>query len=225
MGAGVAVVRVLVLADEDNELRVAHILAAERSVDSVTYMGTARSATLQRVEDPMGFDVVVGRGRRCLEIAAKIGGAAVTSEQVDLSPAPTVCGASLLGAGLAMAARLESHGTEVERVAIAHPEGPNLGGITIDFPKPVGRASATVLVEDPVELVTAASPNGWSAIVVTASDRQQAVVDDHQFLSAVCLAAGIALVPPAGVVRVWDSPKAYLTRAEEMGLVAAERHP
>jgi hypothetical protein len=47
------------------------------------------------------------------------------------------------------------------------------------------------------------------------------VVDDHLFLTTIALGAGIALVPPAGIVRVWDSPQTYLSRAETMGLVAA----
>ena len=37
------------------------------------------------------------------------------------------------------------------------------------------------------------------------------------------LAAGVALLPPAGIVKVWDVPHVYLARAESMGLVAAKR--
>jgi hypothetical protein len=40
---------------------------------------------------------------------------------------------------------------------------------------------------------------------------------------AICLAAGVSLIPPAGIVKVWDSPDAYLSKAETMGLVAAQR--
>jgi hypothetical protein len=42
-------------------------------------------------------------------------------------------------------------------------------------------------------------------------------------LAAICLAAGLAVVPPAGVIQVWDMPGPYLAAAEEMGLVAAAR--
>jgi hypothetical protein len=52
----------------------------------------------------------------------------------------------------------------------------------------------------------------------------QAVVDEYRFLQAIALAAAVSLVPPAGIVRVWDSPQVYLARAEAMGLVAAERY-
>jgi hypothetical protein len=58
-------------------------------------------------------------------------------------------------------------------------------------------------------------------VLVEGNGTRQAVVDDHLFLTTIALGAGIALVPPAGIVRVWDSPQTYLSRAETMGLVAA----
>jgi hypothetical protein len=72
-------------------------------------------------------------------------------------------------------------------------------------------------------VLSAASQAPWAALVVESNAGDQAVVDDHRFVAAVCLAAGIALVPPAGIVKVWDVPGPYLAKAEAMGLVAAQR--
>ena len=43
------------------------------------------------------------------------------------------------------------------------------------------------------------------------------MVDEHRFLMAICLAAGVALLPPAGIVKVWDVPDPYLAKAEKHG--------
>ena len=124
---------------------------------------------------------------------------------------------------LAIAARLEADGSDVLRVAIAHPGGSSLGGVGLSFPSPVGRARGTVLSEAPLNVVSASTQEPWAAIVVETNTGDQAVVDEHRFLVAICLAAGVALLPPAGIVKVWDVPHVYLAKAESMGLVAAKR--
>ena len=72
-------------------------------------------------------------------------------------------------------------------------------------------------------MVAAATPEPWAAIVVESDLGDEAVVDENRFLTAICLAAGVALLPPAGIVKVWDVPNPYLAKAEKMGLVAAKR--
>lgn len=215
--------KVLVLADQEFELRVAHILTSESGVEGVSFLGDARSSVIQRVESPVGHDLVVGYGSKVFEVAAQSGAAVITAAEVDVSPVPAVVGASLRGLGLAMAARLESSGVRVDRVATAEPNGHPSGSEKVGFPKPVGRTSGVQLVDRPVRVVESNSPAPWAAVMVEAGRKGQAVVDDHRFLQSIALAAAIALVPPAGIVRVWDSPQIYLARAESMGLVAAER--
>ena len=152
-----------------------------------------------------------------LEVAERAGAAAVTAADVDSSPVPTVAGASLLGVALAIAARLEADGSDVLRVAIAHPGGPSLGGVGMAFPPPVGKARGTILSEAPLNVVSASTQEPWAAIVVESNSGDQAVVDEHRFLMAICLAAGVALLPPAGIVKVWDVPDVYLSKAETHG--------
>jgi hypothetical protein len=214
--------RILVLADDDTDLRVAHALAGEPGV-TIFIQGKAKSSRYPTVEDLSGLDVVVGRSLKTLDIAANARAGAVIAEDVDESPVPTVAGASLLGAALAVANRMEAEGSDILRVAIAQPGGPSRGGTGLTFPPPVGRSRGTVLMEAPQMVLSAASQAPWAALVVESNTGDQAVVDDHRFVSAVCLAAGIALVPPAGIVKVWDVPGPYLAKAEAMGMVAARR--
>ena len=213
--------KVLVLADHDRDLRIAHVLRSEPSVERVSFLGAPSSSVIEKVETPEGFDLVVSPGPEAFGVAAEIGAAALSAAEIDVSPVPAVVGASLLGLGLAMAARLESQGTAVTRVSVARP-GPNgSGAVKVLFPPPVGSLSGVELVELPVKVIEATAPPGWASVLVEGNGTRQAVVDDHRFLTTIALAAGIALVPPAGIVRVWDSPQTYLSRAEMMGLVAA----
>ena len=213
--------KALVLAEDDRDLRVAHVLAGEGL--EVSLHGSAKSGRYPRVDDPAGFDVVVGYTGAALELAARARCAAVTAADIDVSPLPTVAGASLLGMALAIAARLEAGGSDVLGVAIAHPGGPSLVGVGMAFPPPVGRTRGTILTESPLKVVSGSTQEPWAAIVVESNTGDQAVVDEHRFLTAICLAAGVALLPPAGIVKVWDVPDTYLSKAEIMGLVAAKR--
>ncbi len=214
----------LVLAEEERDLRVAHVLAAHPGIERIAVMGDVRSATHERVEDPTGFDVIVGRTAGAVDVAARAGAGAVTAAQVTASPVPTVAGASLLGWALALAARLESNGADVIRVAIAHPGGPSTGTHPVRFPPPVGRLRGTVCQDDPFQVVVAQTRETWGTALVEANTGEQALVDDFNFLWPICLAAGVALVPPAGVLGVWDAASIYLAQAEEMGLVAAAKN-
>jgi hypothetical protein len=214
---------VLVLVEEDRDLRVAHVLTAEPRFDQVAVMGDVRSNSLTKVSDPAGFDVVVSRTAAAVDVAARIGASAVTAAEVATSPVPTVSGASLLGCALALAARMENQGSDILNVAIAHPGGPSIGNTIVEFPPPVGRLKGTVLLDDPFRVMVAATPDTWAVALIEANTGALALVDDNNFLQAICLAAGVALVPPAGIVKVWDMPGPYLAMAEEMGLVAAGR--
>ncbi len=213
--------KAVVLADNDADLRVAHVLAGDGL--EVSIHGNAKSNRYPKFDELAGVEVVVGYGSGALELARRVGAAAVTAADVDSSPVPTVAGASLLGAAFAIAARLEADGSDVLRVAIAHPGGPSLGGVAMTFPPPVGRARGTILSDAPLSVLSASTQDPWAAIVVESTAGDQAVVDDHRFLIAICLAAGVALLPPAGIVKVWDAPHPYLAKAESMGLVAAKR--
>ena len=216
--------RVLVLADHEHELRVAHILASEPGVEGVAFLGSARSSFIERAESAAGYQVVVCHDGNGFDLAAAAGAAVVSAAEIDNSPVPAVVGASLLGVALAMAARLESQGAQVDRVATARPDAAGAGSERVSFPRPVGRVGGTALVGSPIRVVEARSEAPWAAVMVETDGTGQAVVDDFRFLEAIALAAGVALVPPAGVVRVWDSPRSYLARAEQMGLVAAARN-
>ncbi len=224
MGTGITVLsRVLVLVEEDRDLRTAHVLTAEPTIERLAFMGEVRSSSIERVEDPTGFDLVVGRTANAVDVAARIGASAVTGADVSTSRVPTVSGASLLGCALALAARMERQGADIQKVAIAHPGGPSIGTKTIHFPPPVGRVRGTLLLDHPFEVVVASTPETWASALIQTTTGDQALVDDNVFLQAICLAAGIAMVPPAGIVKVWDMPDPYLAKAEEMGLVAAGR--
>ncbi|MGH8957513.1 MAG: hypothetical protein ACRDVK_02445 [Acidimicrobiia bacterium] len=213
--------KVLVLADHDRDLRIAHVFRSEPSVERVAFMGQVSSAIIERVEQPEGFDLVVSSGPGAFAVAAEVGAAALSASEIDVSPVPAVVGASLLGLGLAMAARLESQGTPVSQVSVARPGSNGAGPVKVGFPLPVGNLSGVELLELPVKVIEATAPPGWASVLVEGNGTRQAVVDDHLFLSTIALAAGVGLVPPAGIVRVWDSPQTYLSRAEAMGLVAA----
>ena len=96
--------------------------------------GNAKSGRYPKFDDPAGVDVVVGYGSAALEIAAGAGAAAVTAADVDSSPVPTVAGASLLGAALWRSPHVwKPDGSDVLRVAIAHPGGSSLGGVGWSF--------------------------------------------------------------------------------------------
>jgi hypothetical protein len=192
-------------------------------VERVAFMGPVNSSVIDRVESALGFDLVVSIGPESLAVAAEANAAAHTAAEVDVSPVPAVVGASLLGLGMAMAGRLESQGTRVSQVAIARPLPNGNGAITVDFPSPVGSIAGSELLSQPIQVVEAAAPPGWAAVLVAGNGSRQAVVDHHLFLATIALAAGVGLVPPAGIVRVWDSPQTYLSRAEAMGLVAASQ--
>ncbi|MGH8923910.1 MAG: hypothetical protein ACRDWA_04595 [Acidimicrobiia bacterium] len=215
--------KVLVLADQDRDLRIAHVLRSEASVERIAFMGQASSSVIDEVTSPAGFDLVVSSGPEAFAVAAQAQAAALSAAEIDVSPVPAVVGASLLGLGLAMAARLESQGTNVSQVSIARPGVSGSGPIKIGFPMPVGSVSGVELAELRVKVVEATAPPGWASVLVEGNGTRQAVVDDHIFLTTIALAAGVGLVPPAGIVRVWDSPQMYLSRAEAMGLVAAIR--
>jgi hypothetical protein len=184
-------------------------------------LGGIRSNTLERVETPEGFDVIVGRTAAAVELAARVGAAAVTAAEVASSPVPTVAGASLVGLALALATRLERSGSDVLRVGFAHPGGPATGNLVLHFPPPVGRLRGSLVLDDPFRVVGARTKETWGAALVETNTGDQALVDDYIFLASVCLAAAVCLVPPAGIVKVWDAPSAYLSKAEQMGLVAA----
>lgn len=183
-------------------------------------MGNASSSVVEKVDKPNGFDLVVSSGPEAFAVAASAGAAALSAAEIDVSPVPAVVGASLLGLGLAMAARLEAGGTIVSRVALARPGANGSGSIKVGFPKPVGSVGGVQLLDTPVKVIEATAPPGWASVLVEGNGTRQAVVDDYLFLTTIALAAGLALIPPAGIVRVWDSPQTYLARAEMMGLVA-----
>lgn len=214
--------KVLVRADSDRDVRVAHALSSEPDIELALF-GAARSNRIPTVEDPAGFDLVIGAGADVLTIAEQAQASAVTAAEVDSSPVPTVAGASIMGAGLAIASRLEAGGSDVLRVTIAQPGSSPLGGVAVTFPSPVGRVRGTLVLESPFPVVAAASQEPWAGISVETNTGDQAIVDELKFLATVCLAAGIALVPPAGIIKVWDSADVYLAKAEQMGLVAAQK--
>lgn len=204
--------RVAVVVSDETGSRCASALLAHPAVELVGLLDAdpprswGRRAV--RAGDASGFDVVVGGD--AVE-AARVAGAVL----VVPGPAPddglSVSYASPEGLARSLAEGLDSP----VAVALTVPGPPARQGVPVGFPAPVGWVYATerdgVLVA-PVE--------GLAAVAASDARRTRAVVDDPLFLAGVCLAAGALVSAVPGPV--WARPEAYISAAEELGVVVAE---
>lgn len=197
-------------------VRTAETLAAQNSIDEVVVLAPATSSTFRVVADAGECDLLVGSGSEAPATASAVGRPLVWDGDHP-ADGVVVYGASPQGLALAVAAR-ES---DPQLVAIAHPGTPGGRHQRVRFPDPVGRLGVFDGLYADRRVATAESPNPFAAVLTNGVARRVAIVDDAEFLSAVALAAGVAVVGDQ-TAPVWESALDYLTAAVEMGLVMAE---
>jgi hypothetical protein len=182
----------------------------------VVVIGPATSKSFQVVPDAADCDYLIGSGPDAPARASRLGRPLIwDGEGAETSVA--VFGAGARGLTLAVAAR-ES---DLQLVAVAHPDLEAGGDRTIAYPEPVGIQPSRDEVYGGKRLATAGSPNGFAACLVSGAGRRVAIVDDAAFLSGVALAAGFGVLDE-GPVPVWEEALSYLRTAVAMGLVMAE---
>jgi hypothetical protein len=178
--------------------RVAQVLSTDAEVTEVA----------KGVTDLHGWDVVVGAS-----------GLAVTCVTAELSATGrAVYGASPVGLGIALARSL---GVDLADVAVATPGPPLRQGLEVSFPPPVGPRRATELQGLPYRVLTARTDDRFASVLVQGDGQRRLLIDHSEFLRAIALAAGIALLPVERSTPVWERPEVYLRKIEAMGLVAA----
>ncbi|CAN5872240.1 hypothetical protein BH23ACT5_BH23ACT5_06950 [soil metagenome] len=195
--------------------RAAFSLAAHPGIAEVAVLAPATSKHFRVVEDPHGYDVVVGRW----ESPHDHGLPTVVPDE-DLGTAG-VYGGSILGLVLALAVGLDG----VDTMAAALP-GDSAGDTKIVFPSPIDGRSATVerFGGHPVHVARGEGPLG--AAMVTSPSRDRVIVDNHAFLEGIALAAAASLLATEGrdtPTPVWTMAERYLRAAVDMGLVIGER--
>ena len=209
---------VLIVVDGEVTVRAAHSLSAHPGVSSIALLAPARSSHFPTVEDPDGFDVVVGTdGAR--RVGIDTGGTVATTEP-GLST-PGLSGATVAGLALALAVGVD----DLEEVAVALPGQP-AGDRRVVFPSPIDGRMAVSDSMDGHTLLVAEGPGPLGAALVSGGARQRVIVDDHAFLSAVALAAAAGVIVEDGMTEsapVWTRAQDYLRVAVEMGLVVGER--
>jgi hypothetical protein len=129
-----------------------------------------------------------------------------------------VYGASPIGLAIAISRRLDQ---SPSLVAVAVPGIPPKTGIEVDFPPPIGRLRADVVPEVPERVLLARTNGPWSAVLVRAGSVGRLIIDHAGFIRAICLTAGISVLPVDEPTPVWAKAESYLRRAESMGLVTA----
>lgn len=209
--------RVVVAVEGEVTTRAAQSLATQPGIE-VSLLGPSNSPQFDVVASAEGFDVVVGRDR-AVEAATAVGIPAVTTGALHGHPGVAWC--SLAGVALALAVGVDSP----QVVAVAVP-GEGGGDQHVTFPSPINRQPAR---HEPVgdrSVLVAPGSEPLGAALVTGGDMDRVIMDNHSFLEAVALAAGVGIWtenPNLGSVRVWDRSDDYLRTATAMGVVIAER--
>lgn len=208
--------RVAIAVEGEVTTRAAQSLSAHPGIE-VVLLAPSTSSQFQVVDTPDGCTAVFGEAE-----AGRVGVAhgipAVVTGASDA--AAGVSWASIRGLALALAADLD----DVEAVAVGVPGDPG-GTETVVFPSPIdGRAAERETVNGRTVLV-GRGDGPLAAALALGRSRHRVIVDDHRFMEAVALAAGIAVLDPVGSVPVWERPGPYLHTAAAMGLVIGERVP
>jgi hypothetical protein len=184
---------VAVAAGSDLGTRLSHLLAADPAMELVALDASC--------------DVVLGDSQRRPAVIEDLHG-----------DGAVVVGASPLG--LAVAMRNVVNGP-VETLALALPGSPRKRGQVVAFPAPIGRLRTAVVKGLPEPVLVGRTDGSYAAVMVRAGKESRVVLDQADFLRAICLAAGLALLPVEDPTPVWADPVPYLRRAETMGLVGA----
>ena len=208
--------RVVVTVEGEVTTRAAQSLATQPGVE-VSLLGPSPSSQLEVVDSVEGFDAVVGR-ERALD-AGKAAGVPVIAPGA-LHGLSGVAWCSPAGLALALAADLASP----TRIAVALPDDPG-GNESVTFPSPIDTRPARSEPLGDRSVLMAASGDPLAAALVTGDHRDRVIMDDHRFMEAIALAAGVGvwMGNPQGSLRSWDHGDPYLRTATEMGLVVGER--
>lgn len=211
--------RIAVVPEGEREMRAFHALAAMPEIAQIGLIGKPVPVTwphARRVDDPRGWDALVGPDQEALRLATEAGIPAVVPGEVAEAPVPVVDDAGPRGLARALAEAFEIASPRLVVTAAGSPEkrGPHAA-----FPEPVGvvRTSGSAAVE------VAPVDGPWGGVLVTGHDHAIAVVDDARFLEAVGLAAGVACLHAEKEVRpVWSDPHRYLDWVRRMGVIVGE---
>ncbi len=204
---GVPGIRVAVNPVSETEIRCAYALAGHPAFAEVGLVGKSPPNSwrdrIDKVGGAGGFDVYVG-GRASGAVSVFVG-------EGD-SAGPQLSHASIAGLARALRSRVD------DAVAVvALPGQPSQEGQLVRLPEPVG----DIRLGDEFDGI----PMGrcqppWAAAAAVSLDQTLAVIDDHRFLAAACLAAG-ALIASGEAESAWDRPGEFLAACEEFGLVVA----
>lgn len=211
--------RVAVAVEGEVTTRAAQSLSTHPDVE-VVLLAPATSSQFEVVDTPVGCAAVFGAGT-----AARVGAAsrlpAVTT--AGLGGQPGVAWASIRGLALALSSDLEG----IRRIAAAIPGDP-VGDETVVFPSPIDGRQAREEAVDSSRVLVARGEGPLASALALGGDRHRVIVDDHRFMEAIALAAGVGVLAEGGVtgpIPVWERSRPYLRTAAEMGLVIGERAP
>lgn len=191
----------------DVETRTAYALAGHPEIGDIGLVGAAPPNSwkerIRKVGDSEGFDVVVS-GESRSGVSVFRGGAEHPSAVTDASPA---------GLSRALLTRVDDGVALVALPGIAPRDGQ-----PVQFPQPIGRI---LIGEDYDGVPMGRCSPPWAGAAAVSLTKTIAVVDDHRFLAAACLAAAV-LIAGSGSGPVWERADAYIAACEQMGLVVAE---
>lgn len=202
-----AVLTVAVHPRSEVETRAAYALAGHPAIGDVGLVGTAPPNSwkerIRKVASSDGFDAVLsGKSRSGMSVYR--GGGPHSQAVTDASPA---------GLARALLNRVEDGVALVAMPGIAPRQGQS-----VHFPDPVGKI---LIGEDYDGVPMGRCDPPWAGAAAVSLTKTVAVIDDHRYLAAACLAAA-ALIASLGPGPVWERPGAYIDACEQMGLVVAE---
>lgn len=211
--------KVAIAVEGEVTTRAAQSLSSHPDVE-VVLLAPANSSQFEVVDTPEGCVAVFGAGT-AVRVAAASRLPAVTT--AGLEGQPGVAWASIQGLALALASDLDS----IRRVAAAIPGEPG-GDETVVFPSPIDGRLAMDEKVDSRHLLVARGEGSLASALALGGNRHRAIMDDHRFMEAIALAAGVGVLGEGeltGAVPVWERSGPYLQTAAEMGLVIGERTP
>jgi hypothetical protein len=183
---------------------------------AVAFEGELATRVRHILETEPDTSVVDATEEDCQAVIGRPGPHGVIADLV--AKGPCVYGASPIGLAIAISRRLD-HTPSL--VAVALPGIPPKTGVEVDFPPPIGRLRADLVPEVPEPVMLARTRGPWSAVLVRAGGWSRLIIDHAEFLRAICLTAGISVLPVDEPTPVWAKAENYLRRAEAMGLVTA----